>query len=116
LSLKALKTDVFQDLIKEEFEKDKRDILLKVGFAGQTYIAFIVNAIEGILNDEIVSRIKIKIVANGYSQKIADAVHLAASPISTGPGRISWDVISDYTTDEGFPVAVMIEDGLLGGA
>lgn len=111
MSVKALKTNVFQDLFKEEFEKDKRDILLKVGFAGQTYIAFIVNAIEQILNDEIVSRIRTKIVANGYSQKIADAVHLAASPISTGPGKISWDVISDYTTDEGFPVAVMIENG-----
>ncbi len=111
MSLKALKTNVFQDLFKEEFEKDKRDILLKVGFAGQTYIGFIVQAIEQILNDEIVSRIRIKIVANGYSQKIADAVHLAASPISTGPGRISWDVISDYTTDEGFPVAVMLENG-----
>ena len=111
MSLKALKADVFEDLIKEEYEKNKHDLLLRVGFAQQTYIAYIVKAIEDILNDEIVSRIRTKIIANGYSNKIAESVHIAASPIAKGPGLIAWMIISDYTADNGFPVAVMIENG-----
>lgn len=111
MSLRPLKADVFQDLIKEEYEKNKHDLLLRVGFAQQTYIAYIINAIEGILNDEIIPRIRTKIIANGYSHKIADSVHIAASPIAKGPGLIAWMIISDYTADNGFPVAVMIENG-----
>jgi len=111
LSLRPLKADVFQNLIKEEYERNKHDLLLRVGFAQQTYIAYIIKAIEDILNDEIVSRIRTKIISNGYSQKIADSVHIAASPIAKGPGLIAWMIISDYTADNGFPVAVMIENG-----
>ncbi len=111
MSLKPLKANVFEDLIKEEYEQNKHDLLLRVGFAEQTYIAYIVKAIEEILNDEIVSRIKTKIIANGYSHKIADSVRIAANPIAKGPGLIAWMIISDYTADNGFPVAVMIENG-----
>jgi len=111
LSLKGLKATVFQDLINEEYEKNKRDLLLKTGFVGQTYQAFLVQALTDILNEEIVSRIRLKIKQRGYSDKIADAVHIAVSPTSKGPGLISWNIISDYTADNGFPVAVMIENG-----
>lgn len=107
----SLKATVFQDTIKKEYEKSKRDLLLKTGFAAQTYNAFIVKAITQILNDEIVSRIKTKIIQKGYSYKIANGVHIAASPVASSPGMISWTIISDFTADNGFPVAVMIENG-----
>jgi len=101
----------FTELIQEEFNEGSKDILLKVGFINQTYSAFIVKAIEKILNDEIVSRIQTQMISAGFSHKIADSTRIAASPIAKSPGVISWTIISDFKAINGFPVAVMIEKG-----
>jgi len=102
---------VFQDIVNESATKNKRDVLLKIGFANQTYIAFIVQALEDILNQEIVSRIQTKMKSKGFSHKISDSVHIAGAPVAKNPGLIAWTIISDYKALDGFPVAVMIEDG-----
>jgi len=101
----------FTELIQEEFESGSKDILLKIGFINQTYIAFIVKQIELILDDEIVQRIRDKMKTAGFSHKIADSTRIAASPIAKSPGLISWTIISDFQAINGFPVAVMIEKG-----
>jgi len=107
----SFKATVFEDLIKDELEKGSRDILLKVSFINATYNAFIVNELEKILNDEIIKPIQDKILMEGFSPKIASSTRIAKTPVATGPGRITWTIISEYTAINGFPVAVMIEEG-----
>lgn len=101
----------FTELIQEEFAKDKNDILLKIGFANQTYTAFIVNELTRILDEEIVQRIIDKMKSMGLSHKISDEVRIASSPKAKNPGLITWAIISDFKALNGFPVAVMIERG-----
>jgi len=107
----SLKPTVFEDLINENIESGKSDLLIKTGFAGVTYQAFIINELEKILEEEIVTVIRGKMLLEGFSIKIAESTRLAMSPIANSPGRISWTIISDYTAINGFPVAVMIEEG-----
>lgn len=92
-------------------EAEQRDLFLKIGFIGQTYNAFIVNELETILNDEIVKPIQQKMASEGFSRKIIDSTRIAKTPVALTPGRITWKIISDYTAINGFPVAVMIEEG-----
>lgn len=107
----SINPTVFEDLINESIESNKKDILIKTGFAGITFQAFIVNELEKILDEEIVTVIRGKILLEGFSPKIAESTRLARSPIAKAPGRISWTIISDFKAINGFPVAVMIEEG-----
>lgn len=107
----SLSKNAFQDLITKSIENNERDIVIKTGFVGVTYQAFIVNELHKILEEEIVQVIRDKMLIENFSPKIAESTRLAQSPRGERPGRISWTIISDYTTLNGFPVAVMIEEG-----
>lgn len=101
----------FQDLVNDDNIGQQKDLLLRIGFVNQTYIAFIVKEIEIALNAEIVTRIQEKMQSHGFSRKISDAVRIAGAPVAKSPGLIAWTIISDYKSLDGFPVAVMIENG-----
>lgn len=107
----SLSKTAFQDLITKSIENEERDIAIKTSFVGATYQAFIVNELHKILEEEVIQVIRDKMLMEDFSPKIATSTRLAQSPRGERPGRISWTVISDYTTLNGFPVAVMIEEG-----
>jgi len=107
----SLSKTAFQDLINKSIENNERDIVIKTGFVGVTYQAFIVNELHKILEEEVIQVIRDKMLIENFSPKIASSTNLAQSPRGESPGRISWTVISDYTAINGFPVAVMIEEG-----
>lgn len=75
------------------------------------YNAFIVKTIEQILNQFLIEIIKKKMADDGRSEKIIRSTRLSKNPIIIKANELRWFIISDFKAINGFPVAIMIEEG-----
>jgi len=91
----------------------KSDIRLRVAQVKLQYSGFAVFTATKIINEEIIDTIQRKMEAAGISKKIVERTYLLSKAVSFGArGRaIEFYVKSDYVSEKGFPVAVMIERG-----
>lgn len=74
------------------------------------YPRFAQQKAEELINKHMVDPIRAKMESNSYSKKITERVRAEFVTVDTD-GYIDFDIVSDFTTDEGFDVAKMMEDG-----
>lgn len=91
-------------------EIDARKIASAVAQIQMQYVGFVVFEMTTLINQLIVDPIQNKMRAKGISSKVIDRTYLDKTVIQYGQ-VIVFVIRSDYTSEKGFPVAVMIEFG-----
>ena len=74
------------------------------------YPAFIRDAVQRIVDEELLKPIKFQMKAFNYSQKIIDGTTIENLVVDDG-GFVQFDVVSEYDTESGFDVALAREEG-----
>jgi len=93
-----------------EVRPDLSRIRFGLGQLQMQFVDFALDLMQAIIEEEIIQPIKQKLRSESYSPKIIAEVR-AEVKTRTDNKTITWLIISDFTTPDGFPVAVMIERG-----
>lgn len=104
----ALKFEGNKIIIKTD--KDIKELESKMAQIQLQYEPFSVFALTTIINEEIVDKIQDRMRSKNVSQKVIDTTFLDANIIILG-NSFFFRIKSIYKAENGFAVAVMIEDG-----
>lgn len=100
--------------MSEEIEiktsEDVMGLVFKLTQFEMQYPRFAQQKAEELINKHMVDPIRDKMEAKGHSKKITERVRAEFVTIDTD-GYIDFDIVSDFTTDDGFDVAEMMEEG-----
>ena len=91
-------------------DKDLKELESKMAQIQLQYEPFTVFALTTIINEEIVDKIQDRMRSKGVSQKVIDNTFLDNNIVILG-NSFFFRIKSTYTAENGFAVAVMIEDG-----
>lgn len=75
------------------------------------YPRFILAKAVELLDTELLGRIKVFMNQKGYDDKIIESTRLENIQLSMEDGQITFDVVSDYKTEENFDVSKAREKG-----
>jgi len=91
-------------------EKDVQKLKASTAQIQMQYVPFLVYELTTLINQLIVDPIQTKMRTKGISRKVIDRTYLDKTVYNKGQ-IIVFTLKSDYTAENGFPVAVMIEYG-----
>ncbi len=89
---------------------DVMGLVFKLTQFEMQYPRFAQQKAEELINKHMVDPIRAKMESNGYSKKITERVRAEFVTIDSD-GYIDFDIVSDFTADDGFDVAKMMEEG-----
>ena len=102
--------NVVQGKILITTQKDIENLSSKLEQIKLEHNQFILFTLSTIINQEIIDEIHHKTEADGVSLKIIQRTYLQINN-NTSQGKVTFKIISDYTSESGFVVAEIIEHG-----